>query len=66
MLALVRAVCRHPVALLIDELSFGLAPAVCERIFDRLRAIAEASSTGVLLVEQHIHTPKVWWIGPSS
>jgi branched-chain amino acid transport system ATP-binding protein len=55
MLALVRAVCRHPVALLIDELSFGLAPALCERIFDRLRAIAEAGSTGILLVEQHIH-----------
>ena len=31
MLALVRAVCRHPVALLIDELSFGLAPALLRK-----------------------------------
>ena len=55
MLALARTVGRHPVALLIDELSFGLAPTVCERIFERLRSVAEATSVGVLLVEQHIH-----------
>jgi branched-chain amino acid transport system ATP-binding protein len=28
---------------------------VCERIFERLRAVAETTSVGVLLVEQHIH-----------
>jgi branched-chain amino acid transport system ATP-binding protein len=55
MLALARTVGRHPVALLIDELSFGLAPTVCERIFERLRSVAEATSVGMLLVEQHIH-----------
>jgi branched-chain amino acid transport system ATP-binding protein len=55
MLALARALCRHPAALLIDELSFGLAPALCERLFERLRAIVAARSMGVLLVEQHIH-----------
>ena len=55
MLALARAVCRHPVALLIDELSFGLAPALCERIFKRLRSIVAKTLTAVLLVEQHIH-----------
>jgi branched-chain amino acid transport system ATP-binding protein len=55
MLALARAVGRKPAALLIDELSFGLAPALCERIFERLRSIAAATSLGILLVEQHIH-----------
>jgi branched-chain amino acid transport system ATP-binding protein len=55
MLALARTVGRHPVVLLIDELSFGLAPTVCERIFERLRAVAKTTSVGVLLVEQHIH-----------
>jgi len=55
MLALARAVGRKPGVLLIDELSFGLAPAVCERIFSRLRSAVADSVTGVLLVEQHIH-----------
>jgi branched-chain amino acid transport system ATP-binding protein len=55
MLALARALGRHPAALLIDELSFGLAPALCERLFERLRAIVADRSMGVLLVEQHIH-----------
>ena len=55
MLALARTVGRHPAVLLIDELSFGLAPTVCERIFERLRSVADATSVGVLLVEQHIH-----------
>ena len=55
MLALARTVGRHPAVLLIDELSFGLAPTLCERIFERLRQVAEATSVGVLLVEQHIH-----------
>ena len=55
MLALARAVGRQPAVLLIDELSFGLAPAVCERIFARLKSITSATSLGVLLVEQHIH-----------
>lgn len=55
MLALARAVGRHPAVLLIDELSFGLAPALCERMFKGLRSIIAATSMGVLLVEQHIH-----------
>ncbi|MBL7488250.1 ATP-binding cassette domain-containing protein [Frankia sp. AgB1.9] len=55
MLALARTVGRHPTVLLIDELSFGLAPAVSERILERLRAVATALSAGVVLVEQHIH-----------
>jgi branched-chain amino acid transport system ATP-binding protein len=55
MLALARAVGRRPRVLLIDELSFGLAPAVCERIFSRLRCVVAGTGAGVLLVEQHIH-----------
>ncbi|ONH30767.1 ABC transporter ATP-binding protein [Pseudofrankia asymbiotica] len=55
MLALARTVGRRPSVLLIDELSFGLAPAVSERILERLRAVATALSAGVVLVEQHIH-----------
>lgn len=55
MLALARIVGRHPAVLLIDELSFGLAPVVCDRLFERLQSVAESTSTGVLLVEQYIH-----------
>jgi branched-chain amino acid transport system ATP-binding protein len=55
MLALARTVGRRPSVLLIDELSFGLAPAVSERILERLRSVATALSAGVVLVEQHIH-----------
>jgi branched-chain amino acid transport system ATP-binding protein len=55
MLALARTVCRHPAVLLIDEVSFGLAPILCERIFNRLRSVAKDTSVGMLLVEQHIH-----------
>lgn len=55
MLALARTVGRHPKVLLIDELSFGLAPAISERILERLRAVATALSAAVVLVEQHIH-----------
>jgi branched-chain amino acid transport system ATP-binding protein len=54
MLALSRTIGRRPSVLLIDEVSFGLAPLVCERIFERLRSVAEATSVGMLVVEQHI------------
>ena len=55
MLALARALGRHPTVLLIDELSFGLAPVLCERMFERLREIVARTEVGVVLVEQHIH-----------
>ena len=54
-MALACAVGRKQAVLLIDELSFGLAPAACERIFERLRSIVAATSLGILLVEQPIH-----------
>lgn len=48
-----RALARSPKVLLADELSFGLAPLVVQRL---LRAIRQAADTGVgvLLVEQHV------------
>ena len=44
---------RKPRVLLIDELSFGLAPVVCDRLFG---AITEYSKFGraVVVVEQHL------------
>jgi branched-chain amino acid transport system ATP-binding protein len=54
MLSLGRALCRRPEVLLIDELSFGLAPIVCQRLFRRIRDFADANRAAVVLVEQHI------------
>jgi branched-chain amino acid transport system ATP-binding protein len=55
MLSLARAMCRRPRVLLLDELSFGLAPVVCERLFSRIREFAEDHDIAVVLVEQHLH-----------
>ena len=55
MLALARTISRRPSVLLIDEVSFGLAPIVCERIFERLRSVVSSTSIAMLVVEQHIH-----------
>ncbi|SNQ46555.1 ABC-type branched-chain amino acid transport system, ATPase component [Frankia canadensis] len=51
-LALAVALVRRPRLLLVDELSFGLAPGVAPRLLNLLRGIAAETSTGVLLVEQ--------------
>lgn len=55
MLSLARAMCRRPRTLLLDELSFGLAPVVCDRLFSRVREFAENHDIAVVLVEQHLH-----------
>lgn len=52
MLALGRAIAASPKLLLVDELSFGLAPLVVERLAQALRHAAEQGAA-VLLVEQH-------------
>ncbi|MEV4371257.1 MULTISPECIES: ATP-binding cassette domain-containing protein [unclassified Nonomuraea] len=52
MLALAQAVTGGPRYLLVDELSFGLAPAVVSRLVPALAALAEAGA-GVLLIEQY-------------
>jgi branched-chain amino acid transport system ATP-binding protein len=55
MLSLARAMCRRPRVLLLDELSFGLAPIACDRLFSSLRKFAAVHDIAVVLVEQHLH-----------
>ena len=54
MLALGRAMARHPKLLLIDELSHGLAPVIVQRILPVLSDYAARTQAAVLLVEQHV------------
>jgi branched-chain amino acid transport system ATP-binding protein len=55
MLSLARAMCRRPRVLLLDELSFGLAPVICDRLFSGVRRFAEDHDIAVVVVEQHLH-----------
>lgn len=55
MLSLARAMCRRPRVLLLDELSFGLAPVICDRLFSGVRRFAEEHEIAVVVVEQHLH-----------
>ena len=54
MLALGCALSREPRALMIDEMSLGLAPIIVERLLPIVRDIATARGMAVLLVEQHV------------
>jgi branched-chain amino acid transport system ATP-binding protein len=52
MLTLARALAGKPKALVLDEISLGLAPAVVERLFTALRRSADQDGVAILLVEQ--------------
>ena len=51
-LALTRAIASRPRLLLVDEISFGLAPIVVTRMFDLIKRVAEQGAA-ILLVEQY-------------
>jgi ABC-type branched-subunit amino acid transport system ATPase component len=52
MLVLARALANRPKVLLVDELSFGLAPLIVKQLLGSLREAAERGAA-VLVVEQH-------------
>ncbi|NRQ31148.1 ATP-binding cassette domain-containing protein [Nonomuraea sp. NN258] len=54
MLVLARAIVRGPRALLLDEMSLGLAPGVVRRLLPVIRRLAD-DGCAVLLVEQFAH-----------
>ena len=54
MVAVARALARHPKILLVDEMSLGLGPQVVDALGRVLGAVVAEEGTAVLLVEQHL------------
>ncbi len=54
MLSIARALVAAPKVLMIDELSFGLAPQLVTRLFQFLQQLREERGVSVLLVEQNV------------
>jgi branched-chain amino acid transport system ATP-binding protein len=54
MLALGCALAANPRALMIDEMSLGLAPIIVERLLPVVRRLAKDLEMAVLIVEQHV------------
>jgi branched-chain amino acid transport system ATP-binding protein len=54
MLSLGLLLMASPRLLMLDEPSLGLAPAVVQQIFDRVRELADTEGLGVLLLEQNV------------
>ncbi|MHB8449607.1 MAG: ABC transporter ATP-binding protein [Mycobacteriales bacterium] len=54
MLVVARALMSRPRLLLVDELSFGLAPMIVEQLFTALRVVND-EGTAVILVEQFVN-----------
>ena len=54
MVSLGLALMASPKLLMLDEPSLGLAPAVVEQIFDRVRHLADTEGLSVLLLEQNV------------
>jgi len=53
MLALARVLVLHQKLLVVDELSFGLAPVVVDEVYAALQRVL-AAGTSLLLIEQHV------------
>jgi branched-chain amino acid transport system ATP-binding protein len=55
MLAMARALVQRPRAMLVDEMSMGLAPMIVEELLSTVRRVADETKAVIVLVEQHVH-----------
>jgi branched-chain amino acid transport system ATP-binding protein len=55
MLSIAMSLMWQPELLLLDEPTVGLAPALAERVFDTLKALADDRGMSILCVEQSLH-----------